>query len=539
MRIRRKREDSCQPFSRCERAKSARKGADDERRTVEGDLYLLQQFGPFLDQQVEGQTVRDRLITGLLKIRPKKGGREWLQLNRAQREYSRNCSKQNIVLKARQLGITTYVAARYFLQTITRPGTLTVQVAHSQESAEAIFNIVQRFWENLPKAMLKGALLKSRSNVRQIVFPRLDSEYRVETADDNAGRGMTIHNLHCSEVSRWPRGGLETLASLRAAVVPEGEIVLESTPNGATGVFYGEWQKANETGYTQHFFPWWYDESYREIVKKGKMLPLTPEENELMRQHGLSEGQIAWRRKRWNTLRDLAAQEYAEDAGSCFLVSGECVFELAALEKAALVAGEGTESEDNGRLTIWFPPQKGRRYILGVDTAGGGAEGDYACAQVIERTMGMQCAELHGHFPPYELARRIADLGKRYEQGLVAVERNNHGFGVLAHLNNLEYGNLFEKDGQLGWLTSAASRPAMIENMAAVLMSEPELFHSPRLLEECRTFVRRADGTAAAADGAHDDCVMAMAIALAVRRSEAGRGVKKRVLEMASLVVEG
>ena len=47
-----------------------------------------------------------------------------------------------------------------------------------------------------------------------------------------------------------------------------------------------------------------------------------------------------------------------------------------------------------------------------------------------------------------------------------------------------------------------------------------------------------ADGNAAAADGAHDDCVMAMAIALAVRREDAGRGVKKRVLAMASLVVE-
>ena len=47
--------------------------------------------------------------------------------------------------------------------------------------------------------------MTSRSNVRQIVFPRLDSEYRVEAADANAGRGMTIHNLHCSEVSRWPR----------------------------------------------------------------------------------------------------------------------------------------------------------------------------------------------------------------------------------------------------------------------------------------------------------------------------------------------
>ncbi len=111
--------------------------------------------------------------------------------------------------------------------------------------------------------------MKSRSNIRQIVFPKLDSEYRVETADDNAGRGMTIHNLHCSEVSRWPRGGEETLASLRAAVVPDGEIVLESTPNGAAGIFYEEWQKAEETGYTRHFFPWWYEPSYKEDAEEA------------------------------------------------------------------------------------------------------------------------------------------------------------------------------------------------------------------------------------------------------------------------------
>jgi hypothetical protein len=78
----------------------------------------------------------------------------------------------------------------------------------------------------------------------------------------------------------------------------------------------------------------------------------------------------------------------------------------------------------------------------------------------------------------------------------------------------------------------------MIENMAAILMEEPELFHSSRLLEECRTFVRHADGTAAAADGAHDDCVMAMAIALAVRRQDVGRGTKKRSFEVGSLKVE-
>jgi len=50
--------------------------------------------------------------------------------------------------------------------------------------------------------------------------------------------------------------------------------------------------------------------------------------------------------------------------------------------------------------------------------------------------------------------------------------------------------------------------------------------------------VRRADGSAAAADGAHDDCVMAMAIALEVRREDAGRGLKKRGVEFGSLKME-
>jgi hypothetical protein len=468
---------------------------------------------------------------------------KYLRLNRAQQEFSQGCSKRNIVLKARQVGITTYIAARFFLQTITRPGTLTVQVAHSDESAQAIFNIVHRFWENLPnKRVRRGALVKSRSNVRQIVFPRLDSEYRVETADDNAGRGMTIHNLHCSEVSRWPRDGGETLASLRAAVVPDGEIVLESTADGASGIFYEEWQKAGETGYTRHFFPWWYEASYKEDGEKGRApltdTPFSDEEKLLVERHGLSAEQIAWRRNCWQMLRGQAAQEYAEDAVSCFLASGECVFDMAAIEKAATQAGPTTESHENGRTLIWFPPNRGKewQYIIGVDAAGGGSDGDYACAQVIERTMGLQCAEMHGHFPPYELARRIVALGRRYENALLAVERNNHGYGVLAHVKDLGYENIYQQGGQDGWLTSTVTRPAMIEHLAAVLMDAPELFRSPRLLGEFRTFVRHADGHAAAAEGTHDDCVMAMAVAHAVRREDAGR-VRRRGVELASLVV--
>jgi hypothetical protein len=135
--------------------------------------------------------------------------------------------------------------------------------------------------------------------------------------------------------------------------------VLESTANGAGGIFYEEWSKAEETGYVPHFFPWWYEPTYKEDVKAGTVQPFTEEEKDLAERHGLLEEQIAWRRTRWQVLRDLAGQEYAEDPLACFLASGECVFDRASVEQAAAHAGAPTESQDNGRLLIWFPPNRG------------------------------------------------------------------------------------------------------------------------------------------------------------------------------------
>ncbi len=503
----------------------------------------LDLLGQRLDQRPKGQqqvgerleagelwkpTARDLFIEKWLKIRTKRISRPDFKLNRAQREYSRRCTNQNVVLKARQVGITTYIAARFFVQTITQRGTLSMQVTQDRESAEDIFRIVRRFWEKLPAEVRTGILRTSHRNVRQLVFPDRDSEYCLAAAEENAGRGRTIQNLHCSEVSRWGREGDEALASLRAAVVPGGDIVLESTPNGAGGLFYEEWQRAEDTGYTRHFFPWWFDAAYA-IEPGANFPPLTEEEMELAAMHGLTTGQIAWRRKQWASLRGLAAQEFAEDPVSCFRASGECVFDLAAVEQALHGSVVPLEVRDNQRLTIWLPAQPGREYVIGVDPAGGGAEGDYSCAEVIDRQLGTQCAELHGHCPPRELARKLVALGREYDTALLAVERNNHGHGVLACLRNLDYPQVFMQKGQDGWLTSAVSRPAMIENLAAALAEEPGLFRSPRLLNECRTFVRYADGNTGAAPGTHDDCVMATAIAWAVRMAEAGREAKQRV----------
>ncbi len=494
------------------------------------DLEVLLRLGRHLDTRpaaMRGRSVREFLARALLKIRDKQGGLRRLHPNRVQAEYDRSAGRRSIVLKARQVGITTWIAARFFVETITRPGTLSVQVAHDQQSAEEIFRIVHRFLENLPERLRRGALATSRANVRQMIFPHLDSEYRVETAaDPHAGRGLTIRNLHASEVARWPGDAAATLASLRAAVPPDGVVALESTPLGAGGCFYVEWQRAPESGVTRHFFPWWWEESYqRPEAAAGE---LTAEEKELSERHGLSPAQIAYRREIWSSFRRLAVQEFAEDAVSCFLSYGECVFDQEAVERRRATLPPPAEFRDNQQLMVWFPPAARREYVVGVDPAGGGALGDYACIQVIERSSGLQCAEWRGHFTPAELAARVASLAREYNRALVAVERNNHGHGVLAHLLAGEkYDNLYPRGGAPGWLTTAASRPAMLENFAAVLAAAPGLIQSPRLLEECRAFIRYPDGSSAAAAGAHDDCVLAMAIALAVRREIAGEAPRE------------
>jgi hypothetical protein len=468
-----------------------------------------------------GDTFGMMLAETMLRVRDRGGINCRLIANAAQVAFEHRRSKRNIVLKARQMGITTWIAGRFFLKTITSPGTLTVQVAHNREAAESIFTVVQRMWENLPAALREGPLSRSRANVGQMVFPKLDSEFRVTSAaDENAGRGLTIQYLHLSEVSRWPNDPEATLAGLRAALAPDAEMTIESTPSGAYGAFYDQWTRAEEDGAVRHFFPWWLEPAYLGPAATD----LRPEERELADRHGLTARQIGFRRSLERSFRGLRLQEFAEDAISCFKVSGECCFEVAAIEKRLAALPEPFEQRRGGALLIWLPPLTGRQYVVAVDTAGGGSEGDYAAVQVIEQSSGLQCAELRERLGTLELARVAAALAREYGGATIAVERNNHGSGVLAYLDAVEhYARIYEQDGVAGWLTSAASKPAIVSRIGALLEEQPQLFQSRRTLEECRTFITAPNGRMGAANGAHDDCLMALAIAHAVRAERAGR----------------
>lgn len=480
-------------------------------KTVEDLLELGREIRSGPDAMIAG-------IAEYLRVRDRNGAMQHLVANEAQRTFEHGRGdRANIVLKARQMGMTTWIAARMFLKTVTARGVLTVQVAHTREAAEGIFRMVQRFWEHLPEELRSGSgapLRRSRANVGQMCFPELDSEFRIVSAGDpGAGRGLSIQNLHLSEVSQWPGEAQETLAGLRAALAPTGEMVIESTPRGAYGCFYEEWNRAEESDMVRHFFPWWMEPAYIGAVVEPEAM--TDEERALAQQHDLSPQQIGFRRSLESSFHQLRAQEYAEDAASCFLSSGDCCFDSAAIAQRMKEAPAAAEVR--GGLQRWLPPQPGLRYIVGVDTAGGGARGDYSAVQVIERESGLQCAELQQKLAPQQLAAASIALAEEYNGALIAVERNNHGAAVLAHLGNAKYANVYASNGQQGWLTSLASKPLMIARLGSLLRDRPQLFYSQRLLGEMRSYITQSNGGTGAAAGAHDDCVMAMAVAQAVR----------------------
>jgi len=476
----------------------------------------------------------------LLRVRDRNGVLQPLAANAAQQRFEAQRGRRNIVLKARQMGITTWVAGRFFLRTVSQPGTLTLLVAHTQAAAESIFRVVQRMWEELPQELQDGPLRRSRSNVGQMVFPTLDSEFRLASACDvGVGRGLSVRNLHCSEVSRWPGNAAETLAGLRAALAPDGELVLESTPNGAHGAFYEAWSAGMDAegpglriqgpegsldpgpwtldpdALVRHFLPWWMEPAYvgaaveRSAMREDELL--------LVARRRLSAEQIGFRRGLEQSYGVLRAQEFAEDAETCFRASGSCCFEVAAIEQRLAELGPPASTRWNGALQVWFPPQPGRTYIVAVDATGGGAEGDFAAVQVVERQTGLQCAELQQRLRPAELARVAVQLAREYNQALLAIERNNHGGTVIAHVEMERYERLYKQNGEMGWLTTISSKPEMVVQLGSALQHSPQQLRSRRLLAECRTFVSGEYGKMGASAGAHDDLVMAMGLALAVR----------------------
>ena len=215
-------------------------------------------------------TAKD-FIEEFFKIRSKTGELINLKFNHAQQKFYDMLKESYgsrpsrfIVLKARQLGISTFTEAFITFMTMFNPNTSSVLLAHQADSASAIFNMTKLYVNELPKSMQPQ---QKYSNAKEIVFDAdengLKSSIRVMVASD-ATRGSTYKYAHLSEVAFWEHPE-EALLALNQAVpsTDDSLIVIESTANGFN-YFYNLWQDAvnGRSDYTPLFFPWYVDPNY-------------------------------------------------------------------------------------------------------------------------------------------------------------------------------------------------------------------------------------------------------------------------------------
>lgn len=193
----------------------------------------------------------------------------------------------------------------------------------------------------------------------------------------------------------------------------------------------------------------------------------------------------------------------------------------------------GWQKSSEGFIRIYEMPKWGHPYVIGADTAGDGS--DSFVAQVIDNATGVQVATLRHQFDEDLFSKQVDSLGRFYNNALVAIESNFSTFPVR-ELERLKYPNQYVREIEdtythkpkksYGFITSAKNRNAMISNLIEIVRDHCDLINDETTLQEMLTFVRGEDFRPQAEEGAHDDCVMALAIAYYVRDQQTA-AVKK------------
>jgi len=320
------------------------------------------------------QSLRDDLptwATRYARIRPKVGGQLVpFMFNRAQLathqflETSKNAGHpvRAAIVKGRQMGISTYIMARFLHRATLNRGVSVFILAHISKSTSYLFDMVKRTYSNLPESLRPSA---ERSNKIELKFGALDSEYALGTAgSEEIGRGMTPLLLHCSEAAKY-RNTDELQTGLIQGVpsCAGSEVIYESTANGVNNMFYKLCMKGleyeGEDRIKTLFLPWFWQTEYQAVPPQG--FKPTADESLLVEKYGLNMAQIYWRRKKledeFNGDLWMFMQEFPCNLMEAFITSGD-----------TLIGGEYVEDARKREME----PDPEAPKILGVDGADSG-----------------------------------------------------------------------------------------------------------------------------------------------------------------------
>ena len=446
-----------------------------------------------LTVQTPKQIANDPVLfaSKFLKILDKQKALIPLRWNKAQAHFHANRSGRDLILKARQLGFSTYVQGEMFRRTVTGTRT-TISLAHDSDTTNKLRVMADRFWEHCKFNDIQPA--RKYANASLTTYPEFDSHATISTAGNvDTGRGDTYTDMHGSEVAFWKDAERIVAGAMQGG---SPDVILESTPNGAQGYFYELCMEAlsGNSIWKMHFYPWWWDAAYRIPLIANEFIQYSDEEKELVNKHQLQPDQIKWRRNKIRELKGLFQQEYPEDAYTCFLTSGNSYFgDLTGVFTAP--------------LDVAYNPE--HVYFAGLDF---GQSNDYTAMPVLDATAKTQVDLLHIRKLEWKEQRnRIKQMFDKWHVKAMGGETNSIGSVNLEALHDMSM-NVVPFD-----TTNETKADIMSDLYEAIHTHGWKLQDHPVQRHEMQTFVSTQLPSGiwrlAADNEGHDDTVMGLGIA--------------------------
>ena len=369
--------------------------------------------------------------------------------------YAKHGSVRVIIVKARRVGMSSYIDGLATMHCLARPQAHAMIVAHLKDVADkGLFRVPRDLALSLNDRMPGSVEVQTRS----LKFPHTlgTSNLDIATAGSvGAGRGLTLTFLHLSEAAQYPGQG--SFLSILPAVskAPDTVIALESTAYGRTGIgetFYEYWQSANTSGakwngFTPVFLSWLDDPACHRPAHEAEDAGSTDLEKELMgKPFNASASQIAWMRMvlegecRGSEL--MFGQEYPWEPSVAFVATGDPAFTSSEIryafstKKAPLMKGsfhcEGKSStflkNPRGKVHLYEEVKPKAHYYIGVDCARGieqetgRASGDFAAYIVLNGSTGDIAARFCDWVNPIDMASDVNAAGRYFNNAMMNIE---------------------------------------------------------------------------------------------------------------------